>query len=193
MGFGLSIETISHELNTESSNFFSLFEEAPLLRGKAIIGMSHADDGSTVRIDLFDAASVVKEGSYLRYKGGTRVISYENEEVSRFAEFEFESFFDCKNKTDKSLYTRLYGPNKSEVLFEIGESDEWLPVKDKYKATLNAYCESTVTNNQLYYSLRELHSSITTIMPIELLRKEETVNTQGGANRLLQYIHKHSN
>ena len=192
MGFGLSIEAISHELNNESG-FFSLFEEAPLLRGKAIIGMSHADDGSTVQIDLFDPASVKKEGSYLRYNGGARVISYENEEVSRFAEFEFESFFDCKNKTDKSLYTRVHGPNKSEVLFEFGESDEWLPAKDKYKATLNAYCESTVTNNQLYYSLRELHSYITTIMPIELLRKEETVNTQGGANRLLQYILKHSN
>ena len=193
MGFGLSIEAISHELNNESSSFFSLFEEAPLLGGKAIIGMSHLDDGLTVQIDLFDPASVVKEENYLRYKGGARVISYENDAVSRFAEFEFESLFDCKNKTDKSLYTRLYGPDKSEVIFEAGESDEWQPVKDKFKATLNAYCEATVVNNQLYYSLRELHSYITTVMPIELLRKKETVNAQGGANRLLQYILKHSN
>tara|TARA_Y100000310_G_scaffold219487_1_gene220887 strand:+ start:2620 stop:3804 length:1185 start_codon:yes stop_codon:yes gene_type:complete len=193
MGFGLSIEAISHELNNESSSFFSLFEEAPLLRGKAIIGMSHADDGLTVQIDLFDPVSVVKEENYLRYKGGARVISYKNGSISRFVEFEFESLFDCKNKTDRSLYSRLYGPDKSEVIFETGESDEWHPVKDKFKATLNAYCEAAVVNNQLYYSLRELHSYITTVMPIELLRKKETVNAQGGANRLLQYILKHSN
>ena len=192
MGFGLSIEAISRELNNEAG-FFSLFEEAPLLGGKAIIGMSHADDGLTVQIDLFDPVSLVKEENYLRYKGGARVISYENDAVSRFAEFEFESLFDCKNKTDRSLYSRLYGPDKSEVIFETGESDEWHPVKDKFKATLNAYCEATVVNNQLYYSLRELHSYITTVMPIELLRKKETVNAQGGANRLLQYILKHSN
>lgn len=193
MGFGLSIEAISHELNNESSSFFSLFDEAPLLGGKAIIGMSHLDDGLTVQIDLFDPASVVKEENYLRYKGGARVISYENDAVSRFVEIEFESLFDCKNKTDKSLYTRLYGPDKSKVIFEAGESDQWQPVKDKFKATLNACCEATVVNNQLYYSLRELHSYITTVMPIELLRKKETVNAQGGANRLLQYILKHSN
>ena len=170
-----------------------MFEEAPLLRGKAIIGMSHADDGLTVQIDLFDPVSVVKEENYLRYKGGARVISYKNGSISRFVEFEFESLFDCKNKTDRSLYSRLYGPDKSEVIFETGESDEWHPVKDKFKATLNAYCEAAVVNNQLYYSLRELHSYITTVMPIELLRKKETVNAQGGANRLLQYILKHSN
>ncbi|MBC6987701.1 S1C family serine protease [Alteromonas sp. BZK5] len=192
MGFGLSIEAISRELNNEAG-FFSLFEEAPLLGGKAIIGMSHADDGLTVQIDLFDPVSLVKEENYLRYKGGARVISYKNNAVSRFAEIEFESLFDCKNKTDRSLYSRLYGPDKSEVIFETGESDEWHPVKDKFKATLNAYCEATVVNNQLYYSLRELHSYITTVMPIELLRKKETVNAQGGANRLLQYILKHSN
>ena len=192
MGFGLSIEAISRELNNEAG-FFSLFEEAPLLGGKAIIGMSHADDGLTVQIDLFDPVSLVKEENYLRYKGGARVISYKNGSISRFVEFEFESLFDCKNKTDRSLYSRLYGPDKSEVIFEAGESDEWQPVKDKFKATLNAYCEATVVNNQLYYSLRELHSYITTVMPIELLRKKETVNAQGGANRLLQYILKHSN
>ena len=192
MGFGLSIEAISRELNNEAG-FFSLFEEAPLLGGKAIIGMSHADDGLTVQIDLFDPVSVVKEENYLRYKGGARVISYKNGSISRFVEFEFESLFDCKNKTDRSLYSRLYGPDKSEVIFEAGESDQWQPVKDKFKATLNAYCEATVVNNQLYYSLRELHSYITTVMPIELLRKKETVNAQGGANRLLQYILKHSN
>ena len=154
MGFGLSIEAISHELNNESSSFFSLFDEAPLLGGKAIIGMSHLDDGLTVQIDLFDPASVKKEGNYLRYNGGARVISYENDAVRRFAEFEFESLFDCKNKTYKSLYTRMYGPDKSKVIFEAGESDQWQPVKDKFKATLNAYCEATVVNNPLYYSLR---------------------------------------
>ena len=31
MGFGLSIEAISHELNNESSSFFSLFDEAPFV------------------------------------------------------------------------------------------------------------------------------------------------------------------
>jgi len=191
MGFGLSIEAISHELNNESSSFFSLFDEAPLLGGKAIIGMSHLDDGLTVQIDLFDP--VVKEENYLRYKGGARVISYENDAVSRFAEFEFESLFDCKNKTSRNLFTRVYGPNKSEVLFETGESDEWYPVKEEDKAITNAYCEATLNDNQLYFNLRELHSHLISVMPMELLRKEETLNAQGGANRLLQYIQKHPN
>ena len=193
MGFGLAVEAISNELSNGSSSFFSLFDEAPLLRGKAIIGMSHADDGSMVQINLFEPSSVVKQGSLLRYKGGSRIISYENGSISRFVEFEFESLFNCKNKTSRNLFTRVYGPNKSEVLFETGESDEWYPVKEEDKAITNAYCEATLNDNQLYFSLRELHSHLISVMPMELLRKEETLNAQGGANRLLQYIQKHPN
>lgn len=193
MGFGLSVEAISRELKTDKSNFFNLFEEAPLLRGKVIIGMSHIDDGSTVQIDLLDPSSVVREANFLRYKGGARLISYENDLVSRFVEIEFESLFDCDNKIQKSLYTRLYGPDRTKVLFATGEADEWHPINDSYEASANAFCEKKIGNNQLYFSLRELHSYITTVMPIDLLRKEETVNALGGANRLLQYIQKHSN